>query len=604
MLTTLFAFAMVLGESQGQSCDSFRAALNMMNAATNDGQYGRSLQIGDSLLKANQKECKDWVQLHIHRGKLFAHTEKFDKAFEEHELALDLSKDNPELQIEINMHIGSLYRRTAAGTKDLEYLRKALIISKKEGIETFYPDLYNSYGNAVSYTDMDSGIYYYEKALEAHGDKCPRCRSTIINNIGSQYAATQDLDQAIVYFNRAYAIDTAAKDSLRLMRTLMNLGRVEYAMGAYGAAKSHLEVAVQLAKKYDWNMSIPFMTNFLGGIEASKGNYEASYELIFRAAQLQDSITRAQASDAVAKAKSSFDFSKSEMENDLLLRENEVIKRNQRLRSTSLILAALVALFLGALVVISAKQRKKLSALNQSLDTQNDHLKELLTEKDTFMGMLTHDLRTPLGNTVAILGMLQENDIPKEERDELFKDAEVSAESARDLLNDLITLYQVETQNATPELEEFEMGAFLKKTCEQYQVMCLAKGQEFVCAREDRLFILSNRTMLKSVVGNLISNAIKYSPLGGKVEVSAWREENKIKVAVRDSGPGFTDEDKKALFGKFQRLSAQPTGDESSSGLGLHLVKLMVDKLEGQITLESRPGVGSTFTVTFTAAND
>lgn len=600
VLIALFTFNS--SGSVADDCEEFRTSLAAINNMVNSGDFDNALGRCDSLLKTHQITCNNWVQLYIQKGKIFAKTEQFEGAFRAYEEALSLSEGNPELLIEINMHIGSIYRRTSSHEKAARHLLRALRISKEEAVNIFFPDLYNSYANVLASSQMDSAIIYYEKSLEAHGEGCPSCRSTILNNIGSQYAVIDNPEKSIAYFNRALTLDTLAKDSLRLMRTLFNMGRVEYLISENGRAQQHFEEAIELAKKYKWNQSIPLMTNMIAGIAARRGEMKMSYDLLMKSAMFQDSLMGASAHNASANAMSSFELRESEMKNELLTKENEIIKKDQRLRSISLILAGLVVLFLLVLVLTVSRQRKNLAVLNDSLDSQNEQLKGLINEKDTFMGMLTHDLRTPLGNMVAILGMLKEQDIPESESKELLKDAESSAESGMDLLNDLITLYQVETQNESHELEELELGSFLRRTCQQYQVMCLAKGQEFSCTKEDGLFVQANETILKSAVGNLLSNAIKYTPLGGQVGVSAWAEDGKVKITIRDSGPGFTDEDKKKLFGKFQRLSAQPTGNETSSGLGLHLVKLMVEKLNGDIQLESKEGVGSTFTVSFAAS--
>lgn len=587
---------------KADDCEEFKVSLAAINDMVNNGDFDNAIELCDSLLKTNQIACNNWVQLYIQKGKVFAKTEQFEGAFRSYEKALSLSESNPELLIEINMHIGAIYRRTSSHEKAARHLLRALRISKEEGVNTFYPDLYNSYANVLASSKVDSAIIYYEKSLEAHGENCSSCRSTILNNIGSQYAVTDNPEKSISYFNRALTLDTLAKDSLRLMRTLFNIGRVEYLISENGRAQRHFEEAIELAEKYKWNQSIPLMTNMIAGIKARRGEMKISYDLLMKSAIFQDSLMRVRAHEASANAMSSFELRESEMKNELLTKENEIIKKDQRLRSVSLILAGLVVLFLLVLVLTVSRQRKNLAKLNDSLDGQNEQLKGLLSEKDTFMGMLTHDLRTPLGNMVAILGMLKEKDIPESESKELLRDAESSAETGMDLLNDLITLYQVETQNASHEFEELELGSFLRRTCQQYQVMCLAKGQEFSCTKEEGLFVQANETILKSAVGNLLSNAIKYTPLGGQVGVSAWAEDGRVKVTIRDSGPGFTDEDKKKLFGKFQRLSAQPTGNETSSGLGLHLVKLMVEKLNGDIQLTNREGVGSTFTVSFRAS--
>jgi signal transduction histidine kinase len=96
---------------------------------------------------------------------------------------------------------------------------------------------------------------------------------------------------------------------------------------------------------------------------------------------------------------------------------------------------------------------------------------------------------------------------------------------------------------------------------------------------------------------NLISNALKYSPKERRIRTVVARETGWGTFSVIDEGPGFTLEDKKKVFGRFSKLSAQPTGGESSVGLGLSIVKHMVEAMGGQIILESEEGAGSTFKV-------
>jgi len=100
-----------------------------------------------------------------------------------------------------------------------------------------------------------------------------------------------------------------------------------------------------------------------------------------------------------------------------------------------------------------------------------------------------------------------------------------------------------------------------------------------------------------SHIENLISNAIKYTPKEGEVSVRVSLKENLLKLSVADQGPGFTEDDKKHLYTKFKTLSAKPTGGEASNGLGLSLVKTLVEKLKGSINLQSEIGKGSTFEV-------
>ena len=103
---------------------------------------------------------------------------------------------------------------------------------------------------------------------------------------------------------------------------------------------------------------------------------------------------------------------------------------------------------------------------------------------------------------------------------------------------------------------------------------------------------------IREAIDNLISNAIKYSPIGGKITVLVSHHNNNTVIRVGDEGAGLSPEDLGRLFGRFQRLSAKPTGGESSTGLGLSIVKRIIDMHGGQVTADSAgPGQGSTFTV-------
>jgi signal transduction histidine kinase len=107
---------------------------------------------------------------------------------------------------------------------------------------------------------------------------------------------------------------------------------------------------------------------------------------------------------------------------------------------------------------------------------------------------------------------------------------------------------------------------------------------------------------IREAIDNLFSNAIKYSPIGGKIAVSVGHDDDNTLIRVTDEGAGLSPEDLGRLFGRFQRLSAKPTAGESSTGLGLSIVKRIIDMHGGEVTAESGgPNKGSTFTIVLPA---
>jgi signal transduction histidine kinase len=111
--------------------------------------------------------------------------------------------------------------------------------------------------------------------------------------------------------------------------------------------------------------------------------------------------------------------------------------------------------------------------------------------------------------------------------------------------------------------------------------------------------ILSDRQFMTRIVENLLSNAIKYSPAGKNTWLSLQEEKDQVQIKVKDEGVGIAKEELKNLFTKYSHISAKPTAGEESTGLGLSIVKRLVDELNGKITMESEPGKGSVFTVIF-----
>jgi signal transduction histidine kinase len=131
------------------------------------------------------------------------------------------------------------------------------------------------------------------------------------------------------------------------------------------------------------------------------------------------------------------------------------------------------------------------------------------------------------------------------------------------------------------------------------------KGQNIAVSAPANIMVSGDYDRLREAIDNLVSNAIKYTPAGGHIELTVAREGDEAAIRVRDDGPGLSPEDLSRLFGRFQRLSAKPTAGESSTGLGLSIAKRIVELHSGRIVAESPgPGRGTVFTITLPLRSD
>jgi signal transduction histidine kinase len=155
----------------------------------------------------------------------------------------------------------------------------------------------------------------------------------------------------------------------------------------------------------------------------------------------------------------------------------------------------------------------------------------------------------------------------------------------------------LEDQDFTLDREAVDVQRLAQAVVEQNRRQAERKDQRIALDLPvgEACTVEADPTWIQEAMDNLVSNAVKYSPHGKPIRVAVTTSEVDIRFAVEDEGPGLTEEDKEKLFGKFERLSAAPTGDESSTGLGLSIVKQIIEKHDGRVWAESTHGEGSTF---------
>jgi signal transduction histidine kinase len=215
---------------------------------------------------------------------------------------------------------------------------------------------------------------------------------------------------------------------------------------------------------------------------------------------------------------------------------------------------------------------------------------------------VAHDLRNPLGVILGRTELMNElvamEPSPAEKLKDQLGHIRASAGQMTELVNDLISDAMMDAHNIAIRHERVDLTPILGEIVTANRALAEKKEQTIQVVAPPHQLWNCDRDRLREAVDNLVSNAIKYSPRGGRIELTMSVEGDTAVIAVRDEGAGLSKEDLARLFGRFQRLSAKPTGGESSTGLGLSIVKRIVELHGGSIDAESPgPGSGSTFTI-------
>jgi signal transduction histidine kinase len=170
------------------------------------------------------------------------------------------------------------------------------------------------------------------------------------------------------------------------------------------------------------------------------------------------------------------------------------------------------------------------------------------------------------------------------------------------MVDHLISDAMADAFDITIRREPVDIAALVTEVTDSNLPSAVNKQQAIAVSAPPNFVTMCDADRIREAIDNLVSNAIKYSPIGGKITVIVTQEGGDTVIRIADQGAGLSPEDLGRLFGRFQRLSAKPTAGESSTGLGLSIVKRIIDMHGGHVTAESAgPGQGSTFTVTLPA---
>jgi signal transduction histidine kinase len=236
---------------------------------------------------------------------------------------------------------------------------------------------------------------------------------------------------------------------------------------------------------------------------------------------------------------------------------------------------------------------------NEMLAQKNENLEELHREKDGLIGIVAHDLRSPLTRIKGLSTLVElSGSLNYEQKDMLGKISKV-CEDGNGLIRDLLVINQYESADMLA-LSSIEINHFIYSMLANYTHVLQTKDLtiNFDFQTREEQFMVTDDSYLARILDNLLTNAIKFSPKGKSIFIDITSIQNFIKITIKDEGPGFNVEDLPHLFKKFKKLSARPTAGENSTGLGLSIVKLLVEKLKGTVVVESAPGTGATFIIT------
>lgn len=552
---------------------------------------------------------------------------EYEAALEAHFGALRIRESIQDSvgMLESNLNLGNIYYRSEELEKAAEMYQKALVFGLKTNNLRGLALIYNNLGSyhrdksrgSKNKEDFYLAMDYLQKALEIKESMNDnRGMINTLTILSELYMESGDGKKGIQMLDRALELAENEKDVDSKISVLSQISDIHTSDKNFGKAMEFAEQAFAIAQSIKSKFQITTTAERISNIALAQNNYKKAYEYL----SIQKSNNEALFNENRQKIRDElaiqYESEKKELENQSLIQEQEFSRLSLKRKNELLITIVIAILFLAVLLWVQIKNNKKLKAahlkLKESLElvkkqhfqiqSQTEHLNEsnqALSKanafRDKLFSIISHDLRGPFANIHSTIELWNFEMLSHQELEEMMKLISRDTNSASLMLENLLVWARAQMGSNVIEMKEFNLNKLIETNIEFFNVQIARKNQELVnkISRDQR--VVTDIERLNFIIRNLIMNAIKFTPIGGKIYID-FLERNYGEIIIRDTGMGMDEDKVMKLFGN-KNKSTKGTDGETGTGIGLMLCKDFADSIDAELEVESSVNLGTSFII-------
>lgn len=561
----------------------------------------QTLNLMESLAHTNSDTTVMIVTL-VERGSLFEFTGDYVEALELHLEGLRLanaSKDSSSIA-EAFLNLAILYQKIDEFDLAFDYNKKAVKTFIKLGKPIKAAQIYNNIG--LTYDDLghnindtklhDTARVYYLKAYTITVEQGNELGQAINKlNLGLNAYRRNEFKEAIQTFDEVIVFFRSIEDPFGECLCYLNYCRIYKDIGQTNKAIEYALSGYKLADENEFLNERQFMAKALWQLYDQKNEVENAYNYFQKYVADKDTLSSKEKEREIGRLESKLDLNSKILENKFL--EQEINLKSKTISSQRLTLAGvfLIAILLIAIVFLFRNQLKERKKLLVRIEKQSEKLKELDQAKTRFFANISHDLRSPL---TLILGAI--NRISEREYDILDKESKdllnIGYKNGKRLLymaDEIMDLTRLEEGKIELDLQYVKIAPYLRLLTKMFSSAADIKKIElrYESIADSETIIQLDPHQFEKIIYNLLSNAIKFTPVDGKVDILLETDNQHVKIRISDSGTGIPEHSINHIFDRFYQSNENEFQSQEGVGIGLALVKELVELHGGNITVRS-----------------
>ena len=588
-------------ESEGNKLGSIVALREWGKRLRNESRFEEALHTHSEGLRQAESigDTLEWVQALNNIGTDYRRMGVLDVAQEYHYRAWTLSEECADTSFTAKKNrvvslngLGNIYLTLGNYERADSALRMALAGEQQ---------LHSAVGQAINYANLgsifehrgqtDSAWVYYRRSMALNHEAGSDLGISLCHTyFGSLYEKAGQYEKATGEYETAYQMMQASKDEWHALNSLIALAGIHNAIGNRAKTLDYLSRAKQVAEdiKSPEHLGEIYTLYYrhykqLGDSRSALSSYE-------QAVAMRDSLLDMEKVNRIQNASLSIERNRQEREkNDMMLR----LEQERTAKRTGYIVFALVVFSLLGLVAL-------LLYIQRIRKRNHQTLKRLSSLRENFFTNITHEFRTPL---TVILGL--SHDLQAAESEEVKDKARTIDRQGNGLLtliNQLLDISKIKSAVGNADWRNGNITAQLTMIVETYRDYARNRNIDLQFFAKDTVEMDFVPDYVNKVINNLLSNALKFTPEYGKVNVTMWREGERLLIDVEDTGQGMDEETLAHVFEPFYQ--GESDTPNIGTGVGLALVKQIMDAVEGTVTAESTVGRGTVFHLSVPIRNE